>query len=241
MRTIISIFIWLTVVFSTLGVFFAVLLRLPFLLVFDRKRKTAHAQGFWWADIIIGLNPFWSYSMEGLENADPFRTYVIVANHQSIGDIAMLYKTHLQFKWVAKESLFHVPIFGWCMSRMKYIRLTRGRYSSIRDAYEEARDWLRQGVSVLFFPEGTRNSAGGLGSFKNGAFKLAVEEKIPVLPVYIGGSGDIIPRGSWIFKNKASCKVTILPAVETAADGPQDFDKLRDHVYQVLSSQAGRK
>jgi 1-acyl-sn-glycerol-3-phosphate acyltransferase len=221
-------------------VFLSVLLCATVLFPFDRKRKLAHAQGFWWADALVAANPFWDIKARGLENIDRHKAYVIVANHQSMADIVMAYKTHIQFKWVAKDILFKVPVFGWCMSGMKYIRISRGEFGSIKDVYEEAGEWLRKGVSVLFFPEGTRSATGEMSPFKNGAFKLAIKEKKPVLPMYIEGARDIIPRGSWIFKGRAHSRLIVLPAVETSGYQPEDFARLRDTVRERLESEAAK-
>jgi 1-acyl-sn-glycerol-3-phosphate acyltransferase len=89
---------------------------------FDRKRKIAHAQCFWWSDAVTALNPYWDVKVEGLDNIDHHKTYVIVANHQSLADIVLIYKIKMQFKWVAKESLFKVPVLGWNMRLAKHIR-----------------------------------------------------------------------------------------------------------------------
>jgi len=236
MRAIASIFIWALTALMTLLVFLAILFIMLFLLPFDKKRRIVHAQGFWWADVIMGLNPFWHFKISGLEHIDPRKTYVIVANHQSIADIVIVYKTRMQFKWVAKESLFKIPVFGWCMSRTKHIRLARGEYSSVRDVYEQAAEWLQRGVSVLFFPEGTRSTTERINTFKSGAFKLAIKEKKPILPICIKGSRDLIPRGSWIFKSNASCKLKVLPEIDTTAFSSEDFDRLRDEAYVRISA-----
>lgn len=172
----------------------------------------------------------------GLERIDPHKTYVIVANHQSFADIVILYKTHMQFKWVAKESLFRIPIFGWCMSMMKYISLSRVELTSIKKTYQEAASWLRQGTSVLFFPEGTRSQTNQINDFKNGAFKLAIKEKKPILPVRIEGAFDIIPRGKWVFKARSRCRLTILPEIDTSNYAPQDFAILRDKTREILAT-----
>lgn len=195
---------------------------------FDRKKKISHAMGFWWAEVITGLNPLWKMKVKDLKNFEQKRSFVIIANHQSMADIALLYKTHRQFKWVAKESLFSVPVFGWCMSAMKYIKLSRGEFGSIRDTYEVAAYWLKNDISVLFFPEGTRSPTGELSAFKNGAFKLALKEKKPILPIAISGTRNILPRGSWIFNNKINCCLKVLPAIETIDFSPDDFIALRD-------------
>lgn len=91
----------------------------------------------------------------------------------------------MQFKWVAKASLFKVPFIGWSLGLAKHIRLSRGNFSSIKKVYRQAASWLKEGMSVLFFPEGTRSANDEMGQFQNGAFKLAIKEKVPILPVAI--------------------------------------------------------
>ncbi len=188
MKVVASIAIWTLGSILTILLFFVDLFLTVILFPFDKKRKIVHAQSFWWANALIGLNPYWNLSVIGLENIDPRKTYVVVANHQSLADVVVVYKTHMQFKWVAKESLFNVPFLGWCLSLGKHIRLTRGEFASIKKVYREAATWLRNGISVLFFPEGTRSETDRVSEFQNGAFKLAIKEKKPVLPVSITGT-----------------------------------------------------
>jgi len=240
-RVWVSIFFWIIAAIITMGVFLGASFCAAVLFPFDRKRKLAHALGFWWADCLVVANPFWNISIKGLENIDKHKTYVLVANHQSLADIVIVYKTHMQFKWVAKDELFKVPVFGWCMSAMKYIRLSRGELGSIRGVYDEAAGWLKKGVSVLFFPEGTRSTSGGISPFKNGAFKLAIKEAKPILPIYLEGTADIISRGSWIFKGRADSSLKVLPAVETDKYQPEDFVRLREIVRQRLLDEESRR
>ena len=161
----------------------------------------------------------------------------MVANHQSMGDIIILYKIRAQFKWVAKDSLFRVPVLGWIMSLIKHIRLLRGDMSSIKKVYREAAVWLRGGMSVLFFPEGTRSDTDEMNPFQNGAFKLALKERVPVLPIAINGTRDAIPKGSWVFDHKVKGSLTVLPPIETKDMGPGDFDLLRDRAREAIEKQ----
>lgn len=234
----VSVFIWIMSGVMTIGLFLVSFSLVVFTYPFAPKRKFVHAQGFWWADGIIGFNPYWDFNIQGLENIDRTKTYVIVANHQSMADIVMAYKMRLQFKWIAKNSLFNIPIFGWTMSCMKYIRLKRGNYSSIRKVYHQASAWINQGISVLFFPEGTRSSGDFMNSFKSGAFKLAIKERVPILPIYIEGSRGVIPRGSWIFKRRATCTLIVLPEIDVKNFNSHDFEKLRDEAIRRISSAA---
>ena len=203
---------------------------------FDKMRKRAHAQCFWWARAIVDLNPYWNVTVSGLENIDKDKTYIIVANHQSMADIIIIYLIKTQFKWVAKESLFKVPFAGWCMSLAKHIKLERGDFGSIKKVYREAAHWLRGGMSVLFFPEGTRSEDGKIKDFQNGAFKLAIKEKIPVLPISVRGTGAAIPKGTWLFQIKIPASLKVLPAINVSGMGPGDFTKLRDMARQAIES-----
>jgi 1-acyl-sn-glycerol-3-phosphate acyltransferase len=108
--------------------------------------------------------------------------------------------------------------------------------SSIKQVYREAAQWLRSGISVLFFPEGTRSSDLEVGEFQNGAFKLAIKEKVPILPILIEGTRDAIPKGSWRFTTKISCLIKVLPPVDTASFLPGDYGRLRDLVRTQLSN-----
>lgn len=233
-KIIFSALIWLCISLLTIAVWLAMLLCVIFLFPFDRKRAVAHRQCFWWSTAVIALNPFWKLKVTGMENIDRNRTYVVVVNHQSLADIVLVYQTKMQFKWVAKDQLFQIPFIGWSLSLAKHMKLERGNFGSIKKVYREAAGWLRSGMSVLFFPEGTRSETDKLGTFQNGAFKLAIQEQVPILPIMLGGTGTAIPKGSWIFSTRTLAKLNILPAIETTGYQPADFVKLRDLVHSVL-------
>lgn len=236
MRRFLSILIWIFGTFLTILLYFIILLFVVILYPFDKDRKIAHAQCYWWSDILINLNTNWNVDVGGLENIDKKKTYVIVANHQSLADIIVLYQIKTQFKWVAKESLFKIPFLGWCLSLTKHIKLERGKFASIKKVYREAAGWLQKGMSVLFFPEGTRSETGGINEFQNGAFKLAIKEKRPVLPILIKGTKDVIPKHSRQFDTRIRCMLKVLPSIDTAGLGPGDFESLRDLVRSKLEA-----
>jgi len=236
MRALTSLFFWLGALILTMLLYFVVLFLVIILWPFDKKRKVAHTQCFWWSDGIMSLNPYWKLEVSGLENIDYKKTYVVIANHQSMADIVVLYKTRMQFKWVAKESLFKVPFIGWCLSLTKHIKLARGEFSSIKKIYREAAEWLRKDMSVLFFPEGTRSETDQMNTFQNGAFKLAIKEKRAILPICIKGTREAIPKGSWIFRASVSASIKVLPAIETSELSAADFAALRDKVFDKLAN-----
>ena len=141
-QIIASVLIWGTCSFLTILLFFTMLLIYGMTFFFDKERSLLHSQCFWWSDAIIRMNPFWKVDISGLEHIDKRRTYIIVANHQSMADIILLYQTRMQFKWVAKDSLFRIPFLGWCMLLTKHIRLVRGHPASMLHVYRKAITWL---------------------------------------------------------------------------------------------------
>ena len=231
-----SIMIWGVSILLTILLYFVMLFVTIILYPFDKKRKVAHAQCFWWSDAVFAMNPYWDLRVSGLENIDRKKTYVIVSNHQSLADIVVIYQTKMQFKWVSKESLFKVPFVGWSLSLAKHIKLLRGEFSSIKQVYREAASWLRSGMSVLFFPEGTRSTTGQLGNFQNGAFKLAIKEHLPILPIAISGTGNAIPKGRWLLTTKTPVILKVLPPIDITPFGPADFGRLRDEARHAIET-----
>ena len=230
---------------------FTVLLFLVMLLVtaatfpFDTRRRRQHALCFWWSDAVIGANPYWEVAVQGLEHIDRDRTYVIVANHQSVADIVLLFQTRMQFKWIAKDSLFRIPFLGWCMSLARHVRLRRARLSGIRGAYQEASAWIDQGMSVMFFPEGTRSASGEMRDFHAGPFKLALRKSVAVLPIAIHGTAKAVPKGKWLFNPGGTVSLTVLPALEPGAFqalGPQGLRQAAwEAIHRSLRDPNGEK
>jgi len=236
MKAITSIGIWTVLTAITMILFFVEAILTIILFPFDKKRKIIHSQCFWWSRAVIGSNPYWHLKVSGLENIDKNKTYVVVANHQSLADIAIMYGSRMQFKWVAKDSLFKIPFIGWCLSLTKHIRLSRGKIGSIKTAYRQAIAWLRKDMSVVFFPEGTRSENAKIGKFQSGAFKLAIQEKRPILPIVIDGTSEAIPKGSWIFETEVFAKLTVLAPIETENLQTSDFNSLKDAVHKKIES-----
>jgi len=228
MRFIISILIWIAGAVITAAAFLSSLIIKKFPFPIADREKLVHSQCFWWSDAIIALNPFWKIKIEGLENIEANRTYVMVANHQSLADIVIIYQTHMYFKWVAKKELLKVPFIGGLLWVNDHILVSRDELSSIKEVYRKAEERLKSGTSMLFFPEGTRSGTDEMGEFKNGAFKLAIKEAKPILPIYIGGTREAIPRGGFIFETKVAGRLVILPPIETTGLKTADFAQLRD-------------
>ncbi|WP_462324247.1 lysophospholipid acyltransferase family protein [Desulfoplanes sp.] len=233
-RVLASIHMWILGTISTILLFVIMLLVTAVTLYADPKRTCQHALCFWWSDAVLGLNPYWNVQLHGLDHIDQTQPYVIVANHQSIADVAMLFQTRIQFKYIAKNSLFRIPFLGWCMTLAKHVRLRRNRLSSIRKAYQEASDWIDQEMSVMFFPEGTRSASGEMRTFHKGAFRMALQKNVPVLLVAIQGTGKAMPKGKSLFLPGGTVSLNVLPALD-----PDDFttkgaEKMRNAAWERI-------
>jgi 1-acyl-sn-glycerol-3-phosphate acyltransferase len=134
---------------------------------------------------------------EGLENVDRTQAYVFMSNHQSVLDIGALVLTlPVSWRFVAKRELTYVPFFGWALALSDQIVIDRGNRASSVRSLRRAAERIRGGVNVIIFPEGTRSLTGRMREFKSGGFHLAIEAQVPILPVTVSGSFDLIPKRS---------------------------------------------
>lgn len=146
------------------------------------------------------MNLFFSgvcVSMEGNEHIDREKSYIIMSNHQSHYDVwSLIAHIPLQLRWVMKLELREVPIFGYCCERMGHIYIDRGHSEKAHESLKVAGEKIRNGSSVVFFPEGTRSPNGKLLPFKKGGFVIALEAKVPILPVTVVGGRRVLRKGS---------------------------------------------
>jgi 1-acyl-sn-glycerol-3-phosphate acyltransferase len=155
--------------------------------------------------------------------------YVVVANHQSMLDILLLSHIPREMKWVAKESLFGIPWVGWMLKMSGDIPIRRGDPESGGEALARAKRYLAEGMSVMIFPEGTRSVRGTLLPFKSGAFRLAIDAGVPVLPIAVSGTAHGLPKGNpWVRPCRATAR--ILEPVDVSGYRPEEAAKLRDVV-----------
>ena len=209
----------------------------------DRTARFGH----WWATLwgkgIIKMNPAWSCTVSGKV---PDGCYVIVANHESMGDIMVAFHLDHHFKWFAKAILFQVPFMGWHMTLAGYIPVKRGQRESVKGAMARARRWLERGVSVVFFPEGTRSKDGNVQPFKQGAFRLAIDTGVPLLPVAIAGTKDALPKHSFRF-SRERCPMRALVGEPIPVDGLDEDDleglmeRTREEVVALKDRLEGRE
>jgi 1-acyl-sn-glycerol-3-phosphate acyltransferase len=159
-------------------------------------QKAGQIGGRIWSRLCSLITPM-TVSVTGRENIDPKQSYIIAANHQSQYDIFAIYGwLPIDFRWVMKIELRKVPIFGAYSEHAGHICIDRSNPLKAMQSINRAKEKLAAGTSIFFFPEGTRSRDGELLPFKMGAFRLALDMQLPILPITISGTRDILPSGT---------------------------------------------
>ena len=219
MQLVKGVYFWVMGFLVTLVMFLACLASHFKVVALRRPRdgRAEHRKALIWGRLLIRLMPGWQIEVLGRENLPgPDVTMVMVANHESFADIWAMCYLDIQFRWLSKESIFRLPMIGHAMRWANYVPVERGRKNSTHAAMQASAMRLRQGLSMFYFPEGTRSVDGHLRPFKLGAFKLARDENTPVLPIAIHGAAGLLPKHAWI-PGRARVAITILPLLPPPA------------------------
>jgi 1-acyl-sn-glycerol-3-phosphate acyltransferase len=179
------------------------------------------------------LNPLWSFHRAGTMPANPRRPYVVVSNHESFADILLISHLPWEMKWLSKAELFRVPVLGWLMQLAGDIPVKRGFGPSAVEAMAKCKEVLADKVSVMIFPEGTRSATSELLPFKDGAFRLAIDAGVPILPLALHGTGTALPKHDWRF-GRSTAVVKVLEPVETAGLTTADIPALKERVRNMI-------
>ncbi|CAM6065575.1 unnamed protein product [Sphagnum tenellum] len=190
-----AFFFYVTTFVVAAPLFVLMLVLHPFVLLFDKhRRKAHHLVNKVWATLTTIF--FYKTEIVGLENLPgPDEGAVYVANHQSFLDIYTLFQLGRPFKFISKTSNFLIPIIGWSMYLTGHVPLKRMDKRSQMECLKTCLELVKQGVSVLFFPEGTRSVDGKMAAFKKGAFTVAAKGGVPVVPISLIGTGNLMPNG----------------------------------------------
>ena len=193
--------------------------------------------GRWWARIIIRVLLL-PVKVEGRENLERDHSYVFVANHQGAFDIFLIYGFRgRNFKWMMKRQLRQVPFVGFACERSHQIFVDKRGPSKIRKTYEDAREILKEGYSVTVFPEGARTFTGHMATFKKGAFALADELQLPVVPLTINGSFQVLPRmRGFNFVNWHPLSLTIHQPIYPTGQGAENVEATLRQAYDSVMS-----
>jgi 1-acyl-sn-glycerol-3-phosphate acyltransferase len=233
-QTVVSVWAWLVLaVCIILWLPVMALLRLV-TAPFDRGR---YAVGYVFRQIPVvtaAVNPLWHFRCAGAMPADPRRPYVVVSNHESFVDILLISHLPWEMKWLTKAEMFRIPVLGWLQRLAGDIPVQRGFGPSAAEAIARCREALANRVSVMIFPEGTRSSGDKLLPFKDGAFRLAVDAGVPILPLAVHGTATALRKHDWRF-SQATAVVQVLPPVETAGLTAADVPTLKERVRTMIA------
>lgn len=209
--------------------------------LFERDpRRVATARWFRRLGRVLSkVNP-WRLHISGTERIRQGGVYVVVSNHQSLADIPVISHLLLDTKWLGKAELFRIPVVGWMMSLAGDIPVRRGDRRQAAQALMQCARTLRQGISMVFFPEGTRSSKGEILPFNDGPFKLSIREQVPVLPLVIEGSGAALPRGGWLFGPAQDIYLSVLDPVTPDGLDSDRAGEFRDAIRQTMVAELQR-
>src|SRR5215213_4298533 len=232
-QSILSLWAWLVLVLCILIWFPVMLILLLVTGAFDRGRYIVGYVFRRIGPVMATLNPLWRFRYTGKIPPDPRRPYVVVSNHESFADILLISHLPWEMKWLSKAELFRIPIMGWMMWLVGDIPVKRGFGPSAVEAMERCRRSLRQRVSVMIFPEGTRSRTADLLPFKDGAFRLAIESGVPILPLALSGTRTALPKHDWHF-GRSVAQVQVLDPVETTGLTLADVPSLKARVRDII-------
>ncbi|HLY39140.1 MAG TPA: lysophospholipid acyltransferase family protein [Candidatus Binatia bacterium] len=230
MRRAGSLLFWTFLVLSSILLFPVAVLLWAVTAPFDRRLVLLHRFTCFWASLYTWLNPAWRVEVHGREKIRRDAAYVIVANHQSLLDILVLFRLFVHFKWVSKIENFRVPCIGWNMSLNRYIKLQRGSRESVAQMMRDCERTLAEGSSVMIFPEGTRSRDGCLQAFKPGAFTLAQRARAAILPIVVEGTARALPKRGFVLQGRHAIRVRVLDEIPYAAFAERPVEALSDDV-----------
>lgn len=239
LRRLGSTVFWAFMLVSSVLLFPIALLVWALTVSFDQRLVVLHRFTCFWASLYTWLNPVWRVHVEGREKIAPDAAYVMVANHQSLLDILVLFRLFTHFKWVSKIENFRVPCIGWNMSLNRYIKLRRGDKESVDQMMVASEQALRAGSSIMMFPEGTRSVDGRLKAFKHGAFTLAARVGAPILPIVVEGTAAALPKRGFVLQGRHAIRIRVLDAIPYARVASLSVEALTEHVRALIAAELG--
>lgn len=183
---------------------------------FDKSRRWVHECSRCICALLYGVPPLMRRTIDGVENIDKNKAYVMVMNHNSGFDIFAAYKIPLNFRWVSKREVFRVPFMGPLLTIHGDIPIERGNAAeAMAKVLSLGKLWLSRGATVAIFPEGTRSKTGQINRFKGGAFNLAKEAGVEILPVVMTGTNEYLKKNYLVnWRNRVGIRVMKPVSVE---------------------------
>ena len=203
---------------------------------FDKGRRVVHELSRILVRIFFFIPLRWRQRVIGRELIDRKKRYVIVVNHNTVFDIPTLYYIPLNFRWVSKREVFKVPFFGQYLVLHGDICIDRGRAAeAMEQLLREGKLWISRGASVAIFPEGTRSKDGEIHRFKAGAFTLAREAGVEILPVVLDGTRTIVRR-NLMFNWGNRITIRVLPPVSREEIASTEVHELMERVHDRMAA-----
>ena len=234
-RIAVAVFVWVVIALYLLLIQPVLLLLVIVSPWLDPGRRMAGRVFRFSARLAIYINPLWDFHVETRAHELFHEPSVVVSNHESDADVFLSTLLPWDLKYLSKETIYDLPVMGWGMRMAGDVRVVRGERVSGRQALEACRTWLDKGVSVIFFPEGTRSRKEEMLPFKEGAFRLAIEAQVPIQPFVVAGTRNALPPGSLVF-NKTRAVARILDPIPTAGLGLDDVTALTERVQNTIGA-----
>jgi 1-acyl-sn-glycerol-3-phosphate acyltransferase len=225
-------FYWPYLLTSCIALFVPALVIFVTTVWWDKRRRILHAYTSWWGAHYLAWAPLAGVKVEGRAQGLAAAPCVYVSNHQSMVDILAVFATGLRYRWVSKRENFIVPFLGWNMYLNGYVPLRRGHLPSIRRMLRNCQARISEGHSLFVFPEGTRSPDGTVQNFFRGAFWIATQNRIPVVPVLIEGTDRVLAKRSFRIVPQL-VTVRVLEPIHPSDAGFNDR-RLRDMVRERL-------
>lgn len=201
---------------------------------FDRGRRVVHELSRILVRIFFFIPLRWRQRVEGRELIDRRKQYVIVINHNTVIDIPTLYYLPFNFRWVSKREVFRVPFFGQYLVLHGDICIDRGRAAeALEQMVRKGKMWIGRGASIAIFPEGTRSKDGEIHRFKAGAFTLAREAGVEILPVVLDGTRTLI-RKNLLFNWGNRITIRVLPPIPAERVAATEPHELMTEVHDAM-------
>ena len=201
--------------------------------VFDRSGNQSHKVAALWSRLICRWNGI-KVKITGAENILVGQPQIFIANHQGYYDIfALAGYLAVQLRWVSKSVLFRIPFMGWAMTAAGYIPVERNNRKQSYQAFLNTLEAIKAGSSIVVFPEGTRSEDGNIGVFKKGSQLLAQRAKVPMVPVTIIGTQDIIRKGSMLIHPKV-VQIIISPCITLEGKDAKKGDEVLQEIRNII-------
>jgi 1-acyl-sn-glycerol-3-phosphate acyltransferase len=201
--------------------------------LFDRSGDFGHRCARAWSWLILKTSRV-RVAVTGLERLDRSRSYVFAANHQSIYDIPIVFASlPYQLRIIAKESLGRIPFMGWHLRRAGHVLVDRSNPGA--GVVKKMAKLVADGHSLIVFPEGTRSVDGAVGRFKGGSFVIALQSALPVVPITITGSRQVMTKGELTVR-PGEVSLVVHEPIETSALARDSVRDLADRVRATVAA-----